>query len=341
MTFIRYFLFAALTPILIIALIGFYLQPITGDLTRVGNVSERSWGWNAPKAAISIKENDSSKPAQVLVIGDSFSIQNSWQSAAAEFSGNTFLTYHWNDIGGSHCLEEAVRDLVKSHPEVRYVVFELIERGFIGSFGEADKTLVACKPPIRTSVKGGASTIGGDRKHFEWSELLADPIYSIKALFNEKNKYDSLMSLDQAKAAPLSRSDLFSNRRSDAILFLGNDLEKQTWTQTQIAQALSNIEKISSNLSNLGVVPIFVIVPDKLTTYAPFLANGVLRQDLPNAALDLSHGKAKSIYLNALFQDKATHAVDFYLPNDTHLSSDGFIFLGQQIGGYINNLKNR
>ena len=74
--------FAALA---IYGAVGFYFLPLasfTGPLTRMGKIPESLFGWTKEQPAIdpSNLANVSLQEADILVIGDSFSIPHLWQS---------------------------------------------------------------------------------------------------------------------------------------------------------------------------------------------------------------------------------------------------------------------
>jgi len=43
--------------------------------------------------------------------------------------------------------------------------------------------------------------------------------------------------------------------------------------------------------------------------------------------------------LDEKFIRESRQVKDFYVPNDTHLSTNGYIFLGNEVVNYINNIK--
>lgn len=332
MIFLKYFFCVALIPLLILGAIGCYIEPISGDLTRLGNVAERSWGWNAKKPIVQIARNDLDAPIDVIVIGDSFSVGNQWQSVAAEISGLQFATYHWRDIGGNGCLQDAVPLLASQHPTARYLVIESVERTFIDIFLTQPSQPQQCKAIIKTSVLQDSGLTQDNRIALNKNEILPDAVYAIKALINENISRDELFFSGQVAIAPLNRDDLFSNRKPGSILFLREDLKRYQWSQTQLDLATRNVVKFVEISNRVGLNPLVVVVPNKLTTYRPYLAEGVVKGDGINIWATLGESKVPSINLQPLFREKAQTSRDFYLSNDTHLSTDGYIFLGTLVG---------
>jgi len=330
--FLKYFFGVAFIPLLIFGGISWYIEPISGDLTRLGNVSERSWGWHAKKSVVQVRRNDLVAPVDVIVVGDSFSIGNQWQSLAAEISGLQFATYQWGDIGGDGCLQDAVSLLATQHPTARYLVIESVERAFIDRFSNQPSRSQRCKAPIKSSAFPEGGSTQAHRVAFNKNDILPDAVYAIKALLNENQLHDGLYISGQAAMAPLIRNDLFSNQKSNSILFLREDLKRYQWTQAQLDLATKNVVKFVAVSNRVGLEPLMVVVPNKLTTYLPSVAQGVIEGDGQNIWIALDGSKVPSINLQPLFREKAQTGVDFYLPNDTHLSTDGYIFLGTLVG---------
>ena len=72
MPFLKYFLVGSLIPVFVVFAIALYIEPLVGDLTRLANVSELSWGWNKLQPTVSIYPDEDEGDVQLLVIGDSF-----------------------------------------------------------------------------------------------------------------------------------------------------------------------------------------------------------------------------------------------------------------------------
>ena len=346
MTFIKYFLCTALIPLALFMAIGIYLEPLSGDLTRLGNVAEREWGWTAPQAVWAIKSNAVDAKADVIVIGDSFAIGNLWQSVAADMTGLTFVNYHWGDLGEDACLENGIALLTQRYPQARYVMMESIERAFIDRFTAPQQKTPRCKNPIVSTALPGGGFTSANRIPIASAGLLPDPIYALKALkglIKQRSLSSGLTDLGNAAIAPLARDHLFSNQASGAILFLKEDLPKPGLSNAQLVldsqQASEQASALAVKLTQRGLTPIFLVIPNKLTTYSPYIQAEILTDHGPDIWPYLAHSGVHSIALKEAFQSEAAQELDFYLPNDTHLSSNGFRFFGTIVGDYLNGLK--
>ena len=83
--------FRAVWVILIPCLIfAWWAEPLYGDLTRVGKWTERDFGPNAAHPIIHVKANGRflANP-DIMVLGDSFSEKNLWQSVLSDQMGYT------------------------------------------------------------------------------------------------------------------------------------------------------------------------------------------------------------------------------------------------------------
>src|SRR3569833_1657581 len=89
----RYLLYFSATVFSILLLTAFLglifepFEPLTGDLTRIGYYAEKDFGWNAPQPVFQNAANGKAITfLDILVIGDSYSKDNVWQSV---FAANT------------------------------------------------------------------------------------------------------------------------------------------------------------------------------------------------------------------------------------------------------------
>lgn len=333
MSFLKSFLFFGLVPVALMLGVGIYLEPLRGDLTRVGMVSERSWGWNGTRPVIEQIENVPTPETQVIVIGDSFSMGSLWQSVMQRESGLTFATYHWNSLGDPRCLGRAIPVLLQRHPRARFVVVESVERHFINRFAAPADGGERCRTNIRPAPRE-VQRVPPRRPLLDFSDGLPDVGYALKALAAEGNPYPRLVATGSAYVAPLTRGDLFSNRRSDRLLFFADDLDEQDWTAEQVAAAIGNLRAFEESARTLGVQPLLLIIPDKLTVYAPYL-----QEPLPGPPADIwdamAEGDLPSIPLRAIFEREVTRHVDFYLPDDTHAGTHAFTIMGREVAGFI------
>lgn len=323
---------AKLFSILVAAVIGlygaagFYLLPLAGfqgDLTRVGLLPESLFGWTMPQPAIepALLKQASWQEADVLVIGDSFSESGIWQMMLTRH-GLKVHTEHWNQV----------RDICGDFsPWLRaqgfrgqYVVLQIIERNaqdginrsihcehMAAHLSSEDKPRLP--PPTQFNPDApdysGRISIG-----FKVRENLAR--YEKASTQPGFTRWDSgginVVRLPQGCL-------LFSHRRCEDVLFLGEDRAEDL-----DGEVIRNMEILNGRFA--GFKPIWAIVPNKSTAYLypdkQFWNKAAVRTDSANL-LDMAH--------HAL----AMGTVDLYPANNTHFSTTGYLIMGEEIYRHI------
>jgi hypothetical protein len=320
-TYLRRFWAPALLPIVAIFAIGIYIQPLAGDLARLGGVSARDFGWNAPQPVVQVRSNASADPV-VLVAGDSFSAGNVWQTAA----GVEILSFHWKAIGGAGCVENWLAGLKAQYPSARVVILETVERNFVAVFSPG-KTACASRTVPPPSA-GEPYATPAERSHFP-KELLPDAKYAINALANGFKKFQATTRVGDAYLTPLIRSDLFSNRRSDLLLYYREDFLKEQWTPEEVRRAAGNAKRLEELASGLGLKLVVAVVPDKSTLYREFAAPGQFPKSPVDPWDELSAQGVTQVRLRDRLRESLE--TDTYFPDDTHLSPRGYIVMGKAI----------
>jgi hypothetical protein len=252
-----------------------------------------------------------------------------WQSVASAQLSAGFLSFHWTDIGTAACLGRAIGLLRRQYPKSRYLVVEAVERTLLRRFPAADPQAPACPDKLSTSIH--AEPVPTQARRNRYADPMPDPIYAVRALVSEQRPFEQTTPLGQAFVSPLRRADLFSNRRSDHLLFIGEDVAKSDWQPEDIGQAIDRMNQVADLQQELNIQIIFVVVPDKTTVYAPFLREAVL----PNGTFDvwgeLHRRNLASVDLRTIFEAAAANQVDFYLPDDTHLGTQGYRVMGEAV----------
>lgn len=333
MAFLKYYAVAALLPIGLLFGAGLYLEPLQGDLTRLGNIAEKSWGWRTPQPMLAVSDNTAASPT-TIVIGDSFSVENLWQSAAQLNGDQIFLTFHWSDIGRPECLAGTILNLKQRYPTANHFIVQTIERSFLQRFLPAQQYGDFCKRDIIPSTKAHPGATRIQRLIFDPKKPLPDLLYSINAGLAESRSYVKNSASGDVYISPLTRSDLFSNIKSGLLLFYAEDLQKNNWTAAEVELAIHNAKMVSETASSQGIKLTYAVVPDKSTIYAPYLVQSPFNKnhDIWSA---LDKAGVDSIDLHRNFKNEAATVRDFYFPNDTHLSVAGFISMGRQVSLHL------
>ncbi len=312
-------LFAALA---IYGAIGFYFLPLasfTGPLTRMGKIPESLFGWTKPQPYVdpAYLANASWQEADMLVIGDSFSIPHLWQSVLVK-NGMKVHTETW----------ESMRDVCEDFStwvqdkgfRGRYVAIEAVEHNFKDTLNRS----VGCKkmdyratvelpvsPPPRLMVRNasdysGRISVGIETElhALQYEKFSAKPDFTTWSLGNN-------VRMNRVKDG----CKLFSHPSCNDALFLADDQADDFGEDV-----LDEMQIIEDRLKGFHLI--WVIVPNKTTSYLhpekQFWNKAEERFKAPNL-LRLTREKIDS------------KIVDLYPANETHLSTTGYLMLGDEI----------
>ena len=342
--------FRKYTLILIFSFIGmiciswcveFFFQRIEGDLTRIGYFPERYFGWNIkqPKVNPKLLKDYPLNQADVLVIGDSFSEPGIWQTKLIE-DGLKVSTMTWSELKSSRVFFALPSNLGQLLAEAgfkgRYVIIESIERQFPACMTEFSEG----QPPI---VKQNRILPGHiiEREHFSFKNLNGAH-WNIKAvsrmidLISNSPAYirtDNVRS-DNTYAIKINGCEWFSNRVCNYALFVNGDFEKATFSFS------ANVLIVNKNLKQFNFQPIWLIVPDKATVY---LGYGAFAWNPYKNVWQLPSEYPELVVpdVATYFREKAPTIKDFYLPNNTHLSVNGYLSLGEFMKSELHKLQSK
>ncbi len=329
MQYIKYFLSTALIIIFFFFVLGLFLQPLNGDLTRIGNYSENDFGWNARQPQIAVKGSVHEITPDVIVLGDSFSAGNIWQSVVMEKRGGNILTFPWKN---PNALEYLVTSLKKTYPTTKYLVIETVEREFIPRFNtpqnltgnQKEKPVIIT--PYKTASIRDTSTL----------HPMHDPVYAIQATVNSLKKNDKTSRSGLTIITPLNRKGLFSNRKSDLLIYYTDDDRKKNWNYDEIEKAVANIRRLRDLAERSGITLIMVVVPDKSTAYGQFFKSAQFRYPQPDVWAELDKQGVAQVNLKKILIPAVGYTQDLYYPNDTHLGVKGFTLMGEAISNRLN-----
>ncbi|MES2908734.1 MAG: hypothetical protein V4688_06195 [Pseudomonadota bacterium] len=327
--FVGGFLLGTLLLLLPGVILSFYLQPLSGDLTRIGNLAERDFGATQPQAALNRQANDASPAdADVLVLGDSFSAQNAWQTELSKRTGQMTLSYHYDELPClDYWLEQAASGKLSN--KARTLIIQSSERDFMRRFTEQSS---ACEPAHLQASTIAAETLTSQRSRLDL--LPMNIMHVLKTLSNHlamsnksgKDRFQRTIMVN------LTRNDLFSNRLSGHLLYYAVDIERreQYWSPERADQALAYLARYRDMAAARGVRLLVIAIPDKSSVYAPWIAAGQLPL-MPGYNLHPRLASQFGHYADLLtpFREAAGKSTDFYAPNDTHLSLDGYRLLGR------------
>jgi hypothetical protein len=322
-----------LLPIAFVFAVGAYIQPVQGDLTRLGRLAERDFGWNASQPVITTRTNRVPAP-RVIVIGDSFSRMNFWQSVSMDHGSPEMLTFHWDDRSSPpNCVRQLVLSLKATYPSVQVLILQTVERNFVLRFGAEQS---ACAIPKLEPVEVfPISTPVSRDTGFTFD--MPDTLYALRALRNSFRRFDVRQELGDSLVVPLARPDLFSNRRSDRLVYLKDDEIKTSWTRTAVAGTVGRLRSLQQEAARQGLTLVVAAVPDKSTVYRKFIARG-LSPPPPDIWQEMNTQGVESVDLESALVGALGSNRDIYLPNDTHLGPAGFLLVGTAIADRLGSI---
>lgn len=330
----RYILFFA-APLLLVcgssACISLMIEPINNDLTRVGGYAERDFGWNAPQTVIKLKANGKFiTDPDVMVLGDSFSFGNVWQSILQTQSSLSFLSFHYKKAG---CISNWI-DYALSRPSAKTIVIESVERAFMSRF----LNLNACRPeiPIPFELPEADSIASRATWPPEWHILYAFKV-AINRLKMDLNPNDSVRGKNVVNSPINADCAKFSNRRADRLLYYKEDEEKMHWKLEDRNRAISNSLQIQKKIAEHGKKFVLIVIPDKLSVYKPCIldVNHLKANNEPDIIKSLMASGVNTPDLLSEFQKNTGNMPDLYYPNDSHLSINGYIMMTETLSKFF------
>ena len=315
-------LFFLATPLVWASL---FFTTYQGDLTRIGKWLESDFGWQEAQPMINpeLLASSSIDEADALAIGDSFSENLHWQSVFTQHQLKV-TTLTWSQIGD--ICEDFPDKLKDSGFKGKTIIIESIER-------IADRQLKSS-----ANCKTGKSIPKNTYRTSKPMPAMINP----SAQFNIQGQFIAgLETILHSAAIRLSSSyaaihnyrskgshiypiqngcEYFSHQLCQYGLFFHEDYEQPPLG----SQTLANLETINQRLKAFKVV--WVIVPNKSSIYQ--------REISGQFWVDLNKQNLGPNLFNSMQKEKFA-IKDMYAPNDTHLSTLGYFFLGQQIEKYI------
>lgn len=212
-----------------------------------------------------------------------------------------------------------------------YVIIESVER----LFQKRMKTLSKERQPIVKKEISIINTPFPERNRISLNKLNGVE-WGKNALFNKINLSlhysDNYVRSDLVKTVNFDGCNLFSNRLCNFAIFFEDDFKKAT------ISSVNNVLNIDKDLKTEGIQPIWIIVPDKSTVY---LGYGALNQNPYENVWQLLDQYPELIApdLGSAFIRKSREVKDFYMPNDSHLSTRGYLYLGDLIVNVMSDIK--
>lgn len=300
------------------------LEPLSGDLARIGRYDEADFGWRGTQERFKeplFQINPEHVDSDIVVLGDSFSNDGtaSWVNYAVKETGARFATFH---VRGRSWRELLDLPSYRAAPP-KIFILQIVERDLkqilgaapasCGGRAPAPRVRMAQSPRLATPENISRPTqrtlVQLDAHHFaqfQWARLLR--------LLGRSS--------GEVVEVALTRK-AFSSRRADATLVYTGDVLKRFWTAAELKAIDCSLRQIQDAVQNDGrTLFLAMIIPDKLTAYSPDLADRSLAGLGVIDRLD-SQAVARIPVARALEREIRAGALDVYLPDDSHLGSVG------------------
>lgn len=338
--FVVWLLALVVLPVAGFFAIGVYLQPLYGDLTRIGFYSERDFGWNSTqvifpneKLEFNASPDNSSRYFDILVLGDSFSRYRpkfQWQNYLKVITRESIGTMNINEI---RLIQVITSRGFREHPP-KVLIMESVERELPHHLKQ---NMNICKKTPAENSKIDARSEITPIINWNWENYHADTTRQVdrETKLSEINLGYTLKYLrhnlfgetvrNQVYKMNISRPAPFSSRDQSEFLIYDDDINKiKWWSDMGLSEMDCRIEAMRRQVEANGYTRFVLMVPpDKLTAYADFLRNPEFRHASLLSALSERHPELMPRFDNALITAIRSGEQDVYFPDDTHWASNG------------------
>jgi hypothetical protein len=334
--YIRYFLGVYLGLCSLFLPAALYFQALTGRLTRIGYLSENNFGWNGSRSAQQILKSPPDEDIHVVVVGDSFSNPNIWQSRLHAKTGFNVASMNCNNVQvNPKCF---LKDIKNRYPKVKVLVLQTVERFSVNrmiSLAESKQEQCLSTAQFANGiVRTEPGVTSRDRRIFG---PITDIIYLFRTFLNEfrLNSKDSFIT-NGVYVSNLERKDLFTSKRSDKLLYVRDDVKlKEGWSEKTVSRAFQAFSHFSKSTRDHSIHPVLFVIPDKLSAYSPYLIKNksttiprpIFWQRLIENGNHINPLSKLSGYVH---REK-----DIYEPNDSHLSPRGYQLIADALADYL------
>lgn len=291
------------------------IEPLDGDLTRVGSLPERAFGGRQTSIALPRRPSTASaREAKIVVIGDSFSQRGLWQYSAFG-AEEKYVTFAYGQI-----CEDIGNLFRKLGLEPTVVVVETVERMF------AERMFSSCKKSQLRSLAASKEEFSDSREmnifrgSFSAKYVGGSLLYFVNGGEQHRMGHNGGVFVREIELGCM----YFSHRDCKYGLFLGDDYR---FPKLPLTVYRSPILKY---LKATGVKKIVVVsIPNKSSIYLQSVSDAREADEYLQAFARRNGVEVVPVHSN-LIKDKRA-ILDLYLPNDTHLSARGMSLLG----GYV------
>jgi hypothetical protein len=289
-----------------------------GDLTRIGRLSEREFGWTAPppKADPAFLKAAPVDKADILVIGDSFSMTYRWQSVLTR-AGYRVTTTYWGQYENALCADFD-QWIEKAGFKGKLIIIESVER----LLGDRTRDSMKCEKMVMPFDAQDHALITPDETvpspAPNWNVQFMTGVTTYYNTWKAKKSATDIYFDWNTWVRPVPDGcKLFSHRSCNKMPFFAEDEDNGPLTPAHLAW-MKNFTQAHTRFPIM-----WMVIPNKTTVY--------LKPDFSKdfEAGFRASGLGPDLYTFA--REKHTQVRDFYFPNDTHMSMHGQFELGERM----------
>lgn len=330
--YVLWLLVLAFVPAIALFALGVFLEPLYGDLTRIGGYAERSYGWSRPQLEFSKPLYTIDKYTRyhdVVVLGDSFSRAwplQQWQNYVVAATDLSVVTLNINALK----LDNVIRSRVFREMPPKFFVLESVEREFPARLKDQPPCGTSDLPQQIPMVKPHLVHTESMEKFAEYVErktVSSDVKLGFVLKYLWYGAWRNLAGAEKSDARMVELAVLapFSSLNRKEMLVYKDDFKKvMSPPEMGLVEMGCRIERIRKNVEANGKTRfVLLVAPDKLTAYADLIGDKALRNVSELGRLSEQHPKV--IPRTDLALTSAIHSgeLDVYLPDDTHWGSNG------------------
>lgn len=317
------------------------LQPLSGDLTRLGAYLESDFGWNNFQERFEKNlyrlgtDGVYDRYYDVVVLGDSFSTGGrpyQWQNYLAQATGLDSITFDINDMITPGRGKNFFQSEGYSKFPPKMVVYQTSERGLPLRLAAITGDCIPKPPPEFSPLPmrpqpAAISTYQREVAIHAFGPRMDESVHYLQFLL--KRYFKHYLSAGFGKPAkvirlPLTTGVLFSSKINDEILVYREDLEKHQHSAEKLSAMRCGLVNLQNQAqSNRQTLFVAMVVPDKASAYSEHIDF----QEYTHVDLIAYLAQMPGIHLPRL--DQAIKVLvrqgvqDIYLPNDTHWGTPG------------------
>lgn len=311
------------------------LQPLAGDLTRLGGYAENAFGWNGSMLRYEpplVAAGALGRAYDVVVVGDSFSLpveltpdsppddRNHWTDYFTAMTGLSVGAFNRDRVSLETFLSS--KSFLETPPKL--LVVEYAERTLQWAPMDGSPHCVTLGPANTLSLDIRPTTERPVRYVRDHSHAISTQRIDEAVDFVKKNAPRWAIGLNTTPVSKfaLSRRGLFTSKDDAELLVLDDYLVKGTLPEDYLRSLGCYFAQIQSRIeANHQTKFVLMIAPDSTTAYGEFLPD----LHLPN----LTERLAQTPGLSILRLDEVMKAAilsgakDVYYPSDTHWGPAG------------------